>query len=121
MSKVFHANCTADGIVQCEGFDIPEATLLGEGKSESEGVLLMDEDRPFYIPKNISDLNTTLEKISQALDKIASGIEKLDTAGYVIAVVGDATGTPAGPFATGEIADIRSLKGELDDLRGALK
>lgn len=122
MSKILPASCDASGVVKCEDYIVPEAIVMTEGKQASEGLLFMDKGLMRYIPmKQTSDLITLLDKISAALDQIATGLENMDTAGYIIAVTGQATGTAAGPFSSSQISQIRSIKGDLDQLKGALK
>lgn len=122
MSKILTASCDDQGQVTCEDYIVPEAIVMSEGKQASEGLLLVDKDVVRYIPaKQTSDLITTLEKISAALEQVATGLENLDTQGFVNLVTGQATGSGPGPVATSNISQIRSLKGELDQLKGALK
>lgn len=121
MSKVLEANCTAEGLVKSEGFEVPEAKNFGNGQAASEGILIIDGDKSTYLPKTISDLVTTLDKIALALDQIAQGLDTLDTVS-VKSVTGPGVAFLTTPKATtGFVSQINSIKGEIDTLKGALK
>lgn len=118
MSKILPATCDDQGQVFCEDYIVPEAIVMTEGKQSSEGILILDKDLARYLTTHTSDIKSLLEKISGALDQVASGLEGLDTAAFLVAATG---GVASPPIVASNISQIRSLKGELDDLRGALK
>lgn len=124
MGKILDAQCE-NQTVTVEGFEITEAEILSQGDGASEGVLFVEEGKSRYHASNAPDLNTTLEKIAEALQNVADALNGLDTAGYIIAVSGGsgapAVGTPATPMVQSEIATIESLKDDLETLRGNLR
>jgi len=145
MSKVLGASCVG-GVVSVQGFPIPNVELLSEGVAASEGILIIDEDRAYYVTNIGNDLDTTLIKLIAALDKIATALTKasdglgnavialtkLDTKGFLIAAT---AGVPSPPLATSDIAGITTaktaitagvaelnvIKAELEVLQGGLQ
>lgn len=47
-----------------------DALILSEGEGESEGALILDQDRAFYIAKTSEDLKQTIEHLISALSNI---------------------------------------------------
>lgn len=124
MSKFYEAVCDDSGVVSVEGFAIPEAQLMSEGKAPSNGILLIERDKAIYLPFSVSDLKTTLEKVSAALQQVSTALQNLDAAS--IKAVSGGSGAPAvgvttPPAATGQISQINSIKSELDALKDGLK
>lgn len=115
MSKFFKATCDASGKVFVEGYQIPEALLLSAGKAESQGTLFVDGELAVYLPIVFTDLETTLDKISQSLAQIASALTTVD------AKPTGGTGSATVATVTSQVAQINTLKSELDALKGALK
>lgn len=124
MSKVLEASCVG-GVVTADGVPVGSAQILSEGVGSSQGVLLLDEDLARYIAKTSPDLKTTLERLITALEKIASALTSLDTAGFLIGVTGGAAspavGIPGTPVAASDIAAITAAKVQLNTLKGMLK
>lgn len=115
MSKVLDAICEAGGIVKAEGFEVTSATVLSEGNQDSDGILIIDQEKSWYFPSSATDIKTTLDKISLALTQIASALTALDakpTGGSGSAVV---------PSVVANVSQINVLKTEIDTLKGALK
>lgn len=112
MTKAVLAKCK-DKKVNINEVDIEVDFISSEGKAESSGVLFLDKEKSFFITNTIDDLKTTLEKISGALDKIASALTAID---------GKPAGTnPPSPVAASDILQIQSLKSDLDSLKDNLK
>jgi len=112
MSKILEATCLA-GIVKWEGSPV-EAEILSEGEGSSEGVLLLEKEKAYYLTSNASDLKTTLEKVIDALTKVTETLT---------AIGGNMTGPTTAPpptLATNVVA-INLLVTELTTLKGALK
>lgn len=120
MTKVLEATCVA-GVVTADGVAVPEADILSQGVGESEGVLILDESDAKYIADTSDDLKSTLDNLIDVLGDIASALTSIDSAGYVIAVVGSASGVPSPPVATSSIAQINAVKAELQALKEELK
>lgn len=123
MSKVLNASCEA-GVVTCQETVVEEAELFSEGVAASEGLLIQDKDKAFYIAKTSEDLKITLQKlvttltrVSTALEKTADALTSLDTAGFLIAATG---GTPSGPVAASDITAIGTAQGQIDTLKDEL-
>lgn len=130
MSKILDATCE-NGEVKCEGFVVPETTILSKGQGQSQGALILDGGEKTYIPNTQPDLETTLthlitalEKAVTALNQAAAGLQAHDTAGFLIAASG---GVASPPIAAANIAavqsaamDIEAAKGELETLKGNL-
>jgi hypothetical protein len=133
MSKTLQASFNKiTNAVEVAGTPVLNVTILSEGKENSEGAVVLDEYEAFYFAKTKPDLVQTLEKIidalsqvSAALNKCASALTSLDTAGFLIAA--DA-GVPGTPVATSDISEISSaqanidtIKSDLTTLKGALR
>lgn len=137
MSKVLPASCVGN-VVSFQGFPVAGVTVQGAGVASSEGVLIIDEENSFYLANTSPDLNTTLEKLIAVLGKVktgltktASGLNKVDTAGYIKTVSGGsgapAVGVAAAPVAASDISgintsvsDIAAIISELETLKGGL-
>lgn len=145
MSKVLAASCVG-GVVSVASVPVPGVTLLSEGVASSTGILIVDEDRAYYVTNIGNDLDTTLEKLiavlgklSEALTKATDGFGKavaaltlLDTKGFLIAAT---AGVPSPPIAAADIAgittaktaittlvtEVGTIKTELETLKGSLQ
>ncbi len=108
MSKVLQAACSG-GIVTAEGVPVPLVEILCEGVGDSTGVLILDEDKAYYLAKTSPDLVTTLEKLLDSLQYISNALGALDGAGFLIAATG---GVPSAPLII--LADTAERGEELD-------
>lgn len=118
MSKVLPATCE-DSVVTCEGVPIPSARILSEGIGESEGVLVLEEDRADYIAKTSPDLKATIEKLIAALGNASAALSAIDNRVYVIA-----SGSPDSfgpPVAAGDISALNEVISDLEEFKEVLK
>lgn len=131
MSKVLEASCIG-GVVSVQGVPVPGVILLSEGVANSDGILIVDEGKAYYLTNIGNDLDTALGKVIEALEKIGAALEKtvdsltaIDTAQYIIAVSGGsgapAVGTPSPPVAAGDISGITSAAAELEAVKAELE
>lgn len=124
MSKALLATCE-DGEVFCEGKLIEDCEIFSEGVGVSQGLLILDEDKRYYVAKTSPDLKLTLEKVIVALDNAADALNALDTAAFLVGVTGGAmtpaVGIPGTPVAASNISAINSAKADLEELVGELK
>lgn len=124
MSKILNAKCDAQGNVTFNGYAVKEAVVMSEGKQSSDGLLLLDEKLVRYLTSSASDIKLALEKVSDALAQISSGLQSLDAASIKVVSGGitvPAVGSPLPPAAASSISAINSIKAEIDNLAGALK
>jgi len=112
VSKTINATCSA-GVVSVEGKPV-EAEILSEGIGESEGALILDKGKSFYIASNATDLKTTLEKISDALTKIGETLTAIGSG-----MTGITTAPP--PTLPVKVGEINAIVAELTTLKDALK
>lgn len=112
MSKTLNASCAA-GVVTLNGAPV-EAEILSEGVGESEGALILDKEKAFYIASNATDLKTTLEKISDALTKVGETLTAIGAG-----MTGPTTTPP--PTLAANVVEINLIVAELTTLKGALK
>lgn len=113
MTRVVQASCSG-GEVTAEGVKVETAVILSEGEGESQGALVMDREKQFYIPNTTPDLNTTLEKLIAALNHVVTG---LNAAGSALDGISGGAGVPVTAAAT----QITPIVTELETLKGALK
>lgn len=114
MIKVLDATCE-NGQVKVGTLSITGVTILSEGVGSSVGLLIIDGSESYYVAKTSPDLDTTLAKISSALDNIATALSTIDAK-----PVGG-TGSAPAPGAASQISQIQSLKTEIDTLKGDLR
>jgi len=117
MSKVIVATCE-DGKVTAEGVEVPSAEIFSEGEASSEGLLILDGDKAYYVAKTSPDLKTTLQKLTTALGKVSSALSALDGAHFLVAATG---GVPSGPLIATPISELNAVKAELEDLTDSLR
>lgn len=128
MSKALEATCDANGIVTAEGFQVPSAVILSEGKAASEGLLILEEEKATYVAKTSGDLKTSIENMVSALDAVASALTTV--ANTLTAIGGGMTGSSTAPppalptnvsQINSKVSEIQSLKSEFESLKDALK
>lgn len=112
MSKAINATCSG-GIVSVGGKPV-EAEILSEGVGDSEGVLILDKEKAYYVASNATDLKTTLEKISDAITKIGETLTAIGAG-----MTGITTAPP--PTLAASVAEINLIVVELTTLKDALK
>ena len=113
MAKVLAATC-ANGVVTYAGVNLSGVTILGEGVGASSGVLILDVDQVYYIPKTSPDLATTLQSLTDALSKIASTMTDIGAG-----MTGPTTAPP--PTLAASVAQINGYVDDLTELMGDLK
>ncbi len=79
MSKILEATCLA-GVVTAKGVVIPGVEILSDGIGASSGILLIDEDKAYYIPESTPDLDDILEQIIDALEQAKTCFDQAVTA-----------------------------------------
>lgn len=119
MTKIIEASCV-QSVVSADGVTVPAAEILSEGIGTSDGILVMDGEKAYYIPKAFSNLKSTLDSLSDALGGIASALTLIDA--KVMATTCPAGPGTAGPtpLAASDIAAITTAKAEIDTLKGIL-
>lgn len=116
MSKVLAATCN-DRKVTCEGVEITSAIILSEGNGESSGVLIIEEDKSYYIPSTSFDLKLLIEKLVSVLGYIQTALTNIDTNNYIISSGPDVHG---GPKAASQISSVASAITDLNTFKGDL-
>lgn len=120
MSKLIEADCVA-GVVTADGVPVPSADILSEGVGSSDGVLFLDEDLAFYIPKGSPDLKTALTKLIALVSQLTTALTAIDSKVMVTTCpAGSGTAGPT-PMAAASIAQITSIQAELSALKEMLK
>lgn len=114
MSKILPATCDANGKVTAEGVEVPGAVVLSLGKQASSGILLLDTEKAWYFPSSATDIQTTIDKTTKAIDKIIAIVNSIGAG-----MTGPTTAPP--PTLVTDVAALTTIKGELDTLKGALK
>lgn len=127
MSKSLDATCQA-GVVQVDNVPVQGVTVLGEGQGQSEGMLVLDEDKRWYVARTSGDLKSTLDQVIAALDATVQAIDKIASTFTDVGggMAGSATAPPPTlPASVAEIqaagAQVDAAKTALDTLKGQLK
>jgi len=114
MSKILDATCNAAGVVTADGTTVIGAIVLSEGHQASEGLAVMDGDKVWYLTSSATDVKTTIEKMADAITKIAN---------LFTSVGGGMTGPTTAPPPTlvTDVLALNTLVTELNTLKAALK
>ena len=127
-TKMLDATCDATGKVTAGGAIVPEAQVLSEGKQQSSGILLIDEDKPRYIPSSATDVKSTIEKTITLIEDIASALTTIATS--LTSIGAGMTGPTTAPpptlatdvaTITTKVTALNATKAQLNTLKGALK
>jgi hypothetical protein len=112
MSKILKATCQGKVVKFNEA--IIEAEILSEGNGESEGALLLEGEKAYYLPSNATDLKETLEKVSEVLGKIGETLTAIGAG-----MTGPTTAPP--PDLAAKVAEINAIASELSTLKEGIK
>jgi hypothetical protein len=114
MSKILSATCSADGKVTADGVEVVGAIILSEGKQASSGMAVMDGDKVWYLTSSATDIKTTIEKMADAITKIANLFTSIGSG-----MTGPTTAPP--PTLVTDVLALNTLVTELNTLKAALK
>lgn len=114
MSKILAATCNAAGMVSVGDVMVPAALVLSEGKQASEGILILDGDKAWFMPSSATDIKATLTSTIAALTEIASALTAIGAG-----MTGPTT-APPGTLPT-SVATIQEKVATLTQLKEALK
>jgi hypothetical protein len=109
--RLIRATCEANVVKTEDGLTIPEIIILSNGKGKSEGFVICEKDKWFYITSIIDILNL-LELTMKALNQIATSVAN-----------SQCPQAPSGilPLQTTIAADMEPLRKEFDELRENLQ
>lgn len=113
MSKILSASCTGK-VVTAEGLPVSTAEILSEGNGVSEGALLMDEEKQYYITSNATDIKQTLDALNQLIPKLVTIITSIGAG-----MTGPTTAPP--PTLATQLAELTAINVQLTALKGMLK
>lgn len=113
MSKVIDATCEG-GSVTADGVEVEGAQILSKGLGESQGLLLIGGSRSIYVTSSATDLESTIESLSDSLGKIVNILTAIGAG-----MTGPTTAPP--PTLGADLAEITAIVTELETLKGALK
>lgn len=114
MSKILSATCDASGKVNADGVEVVGAIVLSEGKQASSGTAVMDGDKVWYLTSSATDVKTTIEKMADAITKIALMFTSVGAG-----MTGPTT-APPGTLPT-DVAELNQMVAQLNQLKEALK
>jgi len=77
MSSVLQATCEA-GVVTVDGKEITPTLVLSEGVQSSQGVLIIDGDKSYYVAKTSLDLIAMIESLVEIITQVATVATTLD-------------------------------------------
>lgn len=113
MSKIVPATCQG-GNVTADSITVDSPQILSKGEGQSSGILIMENGQVYYLTLNTTDLETTIEKLSSSLNKLVSILTNIGSG-----MTGSTTAPP--PTLATDLAEITSIAGELETLKGQLK
>lgn len=128
MSKILAAACDALGNVTIEGFPIPDAVVISEGKQASTGVAAVEKNQVTYIASSATDVKATIEKTVLVIDEVSDSLAKL--VNIITALGAGMTGPTTSPppsltadlaEITTNVSDLATVKTALNQMKGALK
>lgn len=112
-SVVIDAEASA-GQVTVNGLTVPGAKIISLGKGESSGCLLIFGDKAFYLTSNATDLESTITKLTESINKIATILTSIGAG-----MTGPTT-APPGTLAT-DVLELTMIATELNQLKEVLK
>ena len=113
MSKILEASCVS-GVVTCENLPVTTAEVISEGVGESEGILLMQEDKQYYVTSNATDIKQVIENLNQLTTKIVAIFTSI-----AAGMTGPTTAPP--PTLATDLAILNQINVELTTLKSMLK
>lgn len=113
MTRALNATCE-NNVVKISGLTVEEAQILSKGIGSSSGVCIISHDKVYYLPNNVSDLETTLTKLVSAIQKIATVFTSIGTG-----MTGVTTAPP--PTLAADVIELNAMATELNTLKGNLK
>ncbi len=114
MSKILSATCSPAGVVTADGVPIVGAIILSEGKQASSGTAVIDGDKVWYLTSSATDVKTTIEKMAEAVTKIATMFTSI-----AAGMTGPTTAPP--PTIVTDVAELNTMVTNLNVLKEALK
>ena len=108
MTKILDATCSQNNVT-VENRILADCEIFSEGKALSSGVVLIEEEKTYYITSNASDIKTTITTASDIILKVTNCFTALD-----------ALPTIAGACAS-FTAQLLIIKAQLDLLTDTLK
>jgi hypothetical protein len=118
MPRAIAATCE-NGVVTAEGVVVPGTVILSQGVGPSSGILVIDEDKKYFVAKTSPDVDATLESVIDALEAIVATIGALKSA--VTNPVGGVTSLAATAVTAVSTAAIDTAKNALETLQGELR
>lgn len=113
MSKILPATCVSK-VVKCENVPVETAQILSEGNGESEGVLLLEDEKQFYLTSNATDLKETIDKLNQLIPKLVTIFTNV-----AAGMTGPTTAPP--PTLGADLTILNQINSELTALKSVLK
>lgn len=120
MSKVIESSCVG-GVVTAEGFPVTTAEIISSGVGQSDGVMLMEKDKQYYIPNTQPDLNKTLDDTIKALGKISDAINLICETMTAINNAHAGPATAPSPAVAPNVVQIQGMKTAIDTSKTALQ
>ena len=127
MSNV-RAATIQSGEVKVGSLPVADAVILSQGLGDSSGVLVIQGGLSYYIAKTSPDLDSTIQKTMDALEDLASVLNKIATT--LTSIGAGMTGPTTAPPPTlavdvasivSKATEITATRTALNTLKGALK
>lgn len=120
MPKILDAVCV-EGEVKIGAVVLENVIFVSQGEGDSEGIVLIDEEKIYYIPVANTDLKTTLEKVVDALTAAATALTQAATGmGAIDVKPTGGTGSASTPAAASNISAINTQVTNINTAKNAL-
>ncbi len=78
MGKIIEASCES-GIVTADENSVAGAVILSEGIAPSDGVLILQDEKQFYVAKTSGDLKDLIQSVCDILTNVVTVLSSHDS------------------------------------------
>jgi hypothetical protein len=121
MLKMLPATCVGN-VVTVEGMPVTSATILSNGVASSSGMVLIEEDKTYYIPLFATDIATVIQKLIDTITQLNNAITAIQVLTVTCAAPGSPSTIPVNVASFVTIgSSLTTLSGTLTTLKASLK
>lgn len=101
-------------VVTCENLPVSTAEIFSEGVGQSEGVLILQNGKQYYLTSNAKDIKDTIDKLNDLITKMIAIFTSIGAA-----MTGPTTAPP--PTLAADLVVLTQINVQLTALKGMLK